>query len=122
MPYTIITNTPLQIIELSYHGIVTGEDLKNAAAERIASSKINSFYRCLADLSGSTLNASLLNIHNLPDVQFEKEAMSLDTKIAIVTRREVEMAEYFASVCRNRGWKVDTFTERTVAIAWLLAD
>jgi len=119
MPYTIVANDSLQIIEISYRGTITGEDLQKAAIERIAASKSNSYYRCLANLSGSTLSASLLNIHNLPEVQFEEEAMNIETKIAILTHNEDEMAEYFASVSRNRGWKVNTFTNRTAALEWL---
>jgi len=119
MPYTIVANDSLQIIEISYRGTITGEDLQKAAIERIAASKSNSYYRCLANLSGSTLSASLLNIHNLPEVQFEEEAMNIETKIAILTHNENEMAEYFASVSRNRGWKVNTFTNRTAALEWL---
>jgi len=125
MPYTLTPNDSLQITEISYHGVVTGEDLKNAFVEAIATSISNGFVRSLADLSGSTICASLLNIHNLPDVLFEKESMDPDAKIAIITpatHHEIEMVEYFAAVSRNRSWKVDTFNNRAAAIEWLLVN
>mgnify|MGYP000724602544 CR=1 FL=1 len=122
MPYTLTTNDSLQIIEIRYHGIVSGEDLKRAVVERVAVSESNNYHRSLADLSGLELSASLLNIHNLPEVQYEEEAMNPDTKIAIMTLHEHELAEYFAAVSRNRGWQVKTFTDRTEALEWLVAD
>jgi len=125
MAYNLDVNQSLKIIEFVQYGDLTSEDLENGHADVIALANSENLHRRLVDMSRITISASLLNIHDIPDVRFEEDKLNPDTKIALIcatTQREIEMTEYFAAVSRNRGWAVATFGNRTEALEWLLAN
>ncbi len=68
------------------------------------------------------LEASLLKLHDVADVVFVKEREDPSNRIAIISpasEHDKEMVEYFASVSRNRGWNVRTYSSRAEGIGWL---
>ena len=125
MPYTITKNCDMGIIELVYTGTVSGEELEKATRESIAKSFEENLNRTFVDVSDITLSNTLLEIHNIPDVQFNEGEFDRNGRTAIVrpkSKHEYEMIEYFAAVSRNRGWNIYTFADRDEALAWLIAE
>ena len=125
MAYTITKNDSLQIIELIYEGYVSGKELQKGSDERIALSLKENITLGIVDLSNSTSDASLLSVHDIPDVVFEEQDQDPNTKTALIrpkSTHDYEMAEYFVAAARNRGWNIHMFANRAEALAWLIAN
>ena len=122
MPWTYTINPTLQIVEVAYSGNTTARDLQESTTEFIALEKEKSINRFLIDTSEMVLSASILDIHNLPAIQYLEEEADLRGRVALMlpsSPREKEAVNFYETVCRNRGWDVVTFTEHQEAIKWL---
>jgi len=125
MPHTITINSELGIVELAYTGVVSGEELAIATRESLSKSLEENLSRTFVDVSDITLSNTLLEIHNIPDVQFNEGEFDRNGRTAIfrpTSKHEYEMIEYFAAISRNRGWNIYTFSDRDEALAWLIAE
>jgi len=122
MPVKVKENSGLKIIEVFYSGITTSKDMKEATSQSITTMSETGINKILIDMRGIKLDTSLMDIHDMPDKQYEQEGLDSDSRIAMIyagTAIENELIDYFASVSRNRGWKVSTFSEHSDAIKWL---
>ena len=122
MSWKVTKNSELSCIEMAYCGETSGKDLRDCTSETIRLAKIARFNKILSDLTEMVLTAKLSEIHDVSDKQFFEESVDPQGRQAMYYREsqaEEEMIEYFASVARNRGWKVEIFTDRETAVKWL---
>ena len=123
MPWTVEYDSELRIIECRYVGQVTDDDFKEATAKAIALAKANNTKRFLVDDSEWEGGASVLGLFELPEIHKELEA-DRTSRAALVlpppsSTAEVRDAQFYETVCRNRGWNVRVFSELEEAIDWL---
>ena len=122
MSWTYKLNPTLRIIEVAYSGTTTARDLKESTSEFISLEKEKGINQFLIDTSEMELAASLVNIYDLPDKQYVEENADRSGRVALLlppSPREKEAVQFYETVCKNRGWNVQTFLERQEAIDWL---
>lgn len=114
-----------RIVELTYSGLITAQDLQSATSHCIALGKQHQSSLFLVDAQDAQFSASLVELYNLPVQQFELEEADRSGRLAIIqpsSPRMREAARFYESVCRNRGWTVLVLPTRDEAVAWLLDD
>ena len=122
MPWNYEENPKLQIVEVVYEGEVTADDLHKSTSRFIAIEKEKGMIKFLVDTTGSKFTASLTDLYSLPTTQFVEENADRLGQVAILlpTNPEArEAVQFYETVCKNRGWRVQTFSERQEAVNWL---
>ena len=123
MPWTYNIDPISRIVEVAYSGETTARDLQESTSKFIALEKEKGINRFLIDTSEMVLSASILDIHNLPDRQYLEEEADRSGRVALMlpsSPREKEAVNFYETVCKNRGWDVQTFTKHQKAINWLM--
>ena len=122
VPYSVKHDPLLGIVEVTFTGLLSGADLREATTECIALQKQTGATRFLVDLNGSELGASTLDIYDLPDKQYGEEDLDIHSRIAVIlptTGKTREAALFYEAACRNRGWHTKVLPDRQSAIEWL---
>lgn len=122
MPWTYEHNPVLQIIDVVYAGNITARDLRESTSELIALGKEKGINRFLLDTTEMKLDTNLVDLYDLPTQQYVEEKADRQGRIAVIlpkSTRARKAAEFFETVCRNRGWLVQVFSERQGAVDWL---
>ena len=122
MSYTINHNAALGVIELTYRGLITGADLKEATSKCISLSKQTGTTKFLVDEVGMELAASVVDLFDLPDKQYKDEGANRQGRVAIIlpaSKAARTPVQFYAIACQNRGWLVCVFEERPSAMNWL---
>lgn len=123
MPWNLEYSERLQIVELTINGRVTGNELKEAAAARIALGLelgvgkyiINARH---IDAPESTTPA----VYEIPTRTYPEKNLPRDSQIAVIapiSREAMWITGFYEDICVNRGWRVRTFLDRDRAIEWL---
>ena len=122
LPWTYEHNPTHQIIEVVYEGDITASDLRESTSELIALGKEKGINRFLVNSTGIKLDANLVDLYDLPTRQYLKEKADRQGRIAVIlptSARAREAVKFFETVCMNRGWLVQVFSERQEALDWL---
>ncbi len=122
MPWTYKHNPTLQIVEVAYAGVITARDLRESTSEFIALEKEKGMNQFLIDTTEMKFTGSLVDIYDLPTKQYLEEEADRHGRVAVVlstSPREIEVVEFYETVCRNSGWMVRVFSERQEAVIWL---
>jgi len=123
MTWTVSFDESLRVVVLTYSGVNTGEDIKEAAAARIALGREKGVNKFLIDTREVVTDESATSdIFELPDKVYPAERNQRESRIAILepeSPRSSEMVRFFESVCVNRGWQVKVFQDLESAIRWL---
>jgi hypothetical protein len=123
MAWTVEYNDVLQIVELTYSGRTTGEEIKEAAASRMSMGKQKGVTKFLIDTRKVEADGSAtLDIYDVPDKMYPKEHVQYTNRIAILepeSSTSREMVKFYENACVNRGWLVKTFQDRESAVKWL---
>jgi hypothetical protein len=125
MPWEHRINSDLNMIEVSYTGKVTADDLHESTSIIIKLEKETGIHKILTDTSEAISAVTLSDLYDIPTKQYLEEAADREGHLAIIlskSPKEKEAAEFFQIVCRNGGWQVQTFADRQSAIDWLQSD
>ena len=125
MSWKIKYNEDTHIIEITYSGNVTGLDLKEAALKRIAIQEETGATMVLADASQSEGAPTTMDLFDLPDKIYQDHKARRDTRIAFILpdgKESKELAHFFKTAAKNRGWHIELFEDRDSAFSWLIAD
>jgi hypothetical protein len=123
MTWEIKSDRSLGVIELIYHGLTTGNELRKATSECISLGKETGTTRFLVDTTGMEIAASYADLFDLPQRHYSDEnltRMSLIAVIRPVSGKTGEAAQFYETACQNRGWAVRLFSGRQSALEWLL--
>lgn len=123
MPFTINHNATLGIIEVTYRGRVSGNELKAATSLCIALGKKTGVIKFFVDEIGMELEASLVDMLHLPTRQYVKEAADRKGRVAVMlpaSEKARESVRFYEIACQNDGWDVRVFSERQSAMDWLM--
>ena len=122
MPWTYKHNPTLQIVEVVYSGEITARDLRESSSAFIALEKEKGINWFLVDATKMKLAASLLDVYDLPTKQYLEEEADRLGRVAVILpscSKAKEAVQFYETVCRNRGWMVQTFSRRQEAVDWL---
>lgn len=121
MPWKINHNTDQNIIELTYFGQVTANDLTDAFMAAKDLSQKEDIKKCLADCTDMLGGHSIMNLYAIIELLegFKlhrlKEALLLPSLQA--SKKDVE---FYETACVNRGFNVKIFNNYQQAVEWLL--
>lgn len=122
MPSTVKYNPELEIVEAKYVGHVTGDEYKKDATVAFDLAKTNNTNLFLIDDSELMDAGSVLDLYDLPAL-YEELGFKRSSKAALVlpikSAAAAEDVRFYETVCINRGWQVQVFTERQEAVEWL---
>ena len=125
MSWQISYNEESRIIEITYSGDVTGQDIREATEKRISMQRETGTTSVLVDASQSQGEPSLMEVYDIPDKIYPEHNARRDTRIAFIlpTKSKTrEIAQFLQTAAKNRGWKIELFEERKNAISWLRSE
>lgn len=123
MSWNYEENPKLQIVEVEYKDHITGDDLHESNSEFIRLQKEKSLIKFLIDATQAELIASLADLYSLPTTLYTEESADRLGQVALLlptSPKAKEAARFYETVCKNRGWRVQTFSERQKAVNWLI--
>lgn len=105
-------------------GPITGQDLKGSLADRLALGRekgVTDFIINAQELVAQ--HKAIVDVLNLPGKEYLKENMDRESRMAVLVPTDPEsvwIAEFYETVCINRGWKVHICNDHASAVRWLL--
>lgn len=123
MPWNVKLHIEFGLLETVYSGFLTDDDIKTSSIKLLSAAKGSGAFRFLSDLRDVTdIKVSDLTLYEQPE-QWQGFRMKGKNKLAQVVPNLVkimEAASFYETVCRNRGWNVQTFSQHKEAMSWLL--
>jgi hypothetical protein len=122
MAWSVTYNPALDVIEELFCGQVTAAEFREAVSKRISLEKETGSSKILNDVSDVEVDASIMDIYDFPNKQYNEEGSNRGVRMALImpnSSKAMALAEFFVTVCLNRGWMVKEFTDRQRAIDWL---
>jgi hypothetical protein len=122
MPWSYEINATLQIVEVLYEGDISERELRESNSELIGLQQDKGLNRFLVDATEVKLASSLMVFYDLPTKQYIEEQADRLSRVAILPPTDPdarEAARFYETVCRNRGWLVQVFSERQEAVDWM---
>ena len=122
MPWSYEYNLALDVIEVAYRGSTSAQDLQESTSRFIEIEHKNGVNRFLVDTSDMELEATLLDVYDIPETQYEVEHADREGKVALVlptSRFERQAVLFYRDACQNRGWFVEAFSDPKEAMDWL---
>ena len=122
MPWSHEYDSILDVIEVVYRGSTSAQDLQESTSALIDIEHKKGINRFLVDTSDMQLDATLLDVHDIPETQYVVEGADREGKVAIIlsaSRFERQAGMFYRDACQNRGWFVEAFSDRKEAIDWL---
>ena len=124
MPYHQQHHSDLDVFETVYTGVVSADELQKAIDEGNDFHLKQGVENFLADLSELQSAPTILDVFDLPR-QYDNAGVTRSSRMAVVIPKSREMqslAEFYETVCLNRGWNVRLFETRDEAVSWLQSD
>jgi hypothetical protein len=123
MVWQVNLDEDLQVIVLSFSGLVTGPELVEAAAARIQLGQEHGIDKYIIDAAEMIApKSTIMDVLDIPkEVYFEKE-MQRTSLIAVVrpgNPASAWIAEFYENASILRGWRVRTFDDSQAAQQWL---
>lgn len=123
MSWNVEHNEDLQIVELTISGRVSGDDLREAAAARIALGQEKGIDKYIINVRHIDASESMTpDIYEIPTKIYAEKNLSRSSQIAVIAPLASEslwVTGFYEDICVNRGWRVHTFLDRDRAIDWL---
>ncbi len=122
MSHAIKLDESRGIVELTFDGTITAADMHRASDECIALQRSSGVTRFLVDANHWDLEASKVDIYELPSRKYWKESVDKRTRVAIILPAAAtarQGAQFYQDACQNRGWNARVLPDRGSAIAWL---
>jgi len=125
MPWVVKHDPAANMVEMICNGPMTGVDLRESTTSCISLGREASSTKFLVDVSGVEIEASMLDLYELPARQYVAEGADRNSRVALIQPTSPaarDAIKFYETVCKNRGWIVQTFTNRQSAVEWLAGD
>lgn len=123
MPVSTKYNELLDVVEATWTGTITKQELTDATEEHLGFHTHKGVQKFLNDFSSvERLSLSMADLYELPNKKYEESNASRMAQIALIkpSISEVsELIEFYVTACMNRGWSARVFKEYNEAIEWL---
>ena len=122
MPWTFGYNRAMGYVEIVYYGFTTAADLQESTSRCIAVEHELGVNRFLVDATDMELDATLEDVHDIPDKQYVRENADRHGRVAAIlsdSPYERDAIECYRDTCRDQGWQVEAFKLRQEAVDWL---
>jgi hypothetical protein len=121
--WTVEYNEELEIVELKLVGKLSGAELQESAASRIALGQehdVTRFVINAADLISP--RSTTMSIYEIAANTYSRSNQRRDTRIAVIVPTSPDsewIIQFYEDLCVNRGWRVRMCDDRVAALAWL---
>jgi len=119
-------NPEEQIVESVFNGVVSGEDMFDAAQARIRKGKEHGISRFILDAKNMIAQRSAtMDVFNIPTKMYQEYSVERTTRIAVIEPKDPDSAwvsQFYEDLCYTRGWSVKICRDRETAVAWLQED
>jgi hypothetical protein len=122
MPYTVKHDAVQGIVDVTFSGFITGDDLRDATTACIAFQQQTGALRFLIDADSWDMDASLVDIYDLPNRMYWEQELQRRSRIGVVlpaTATAQEAAYFYETACQNHGWNAKVCSDRQTARDWL---
>lgn len=123
MIWNVEYNEELGIVELRLDGRLSGAELQESAASRIALGQEHGVTKFLIDARELIApRSATMSIYDIAANTYAKSNQRRDTRIAVIvpTAPGSEwIVQFYEDLCVNRGWRVHMSDDRVSALAWL---
>ena len=123
MAWTVEYDEELDIVELKLAGKLSGAELQESAASRIALGQEHDVTKFVIDATDLLApRSTTMSIYEITAKTYAKSNQRRDTRIAVIvpTAPESEwIIQFYEDLCINRGWRVCMCDDRVAALAWL---
>jgi hypothetical protein len=120
--WSVAYNSELAIVEVTLVGRLDRADRIAANEEAFSSANAHDTRKFLLDATAYEAVSATVEIFQLAE-SYSGEVLP-PARIAVIqpaSKKAQEDAEFYATVCANRGWNARLFPGRSEAIEWLLA-
>ncbi len=123
MPVITRYNEPLELVESTWIGVITQQELAETNEEHTRLHIDYGVQSFLNDLSSiEKLSLSINDLFQLPSKKYDESSASRMIRIALI-KPSIPDAEdlltFYETACLNRGWNVQIFVEHSSAFEWL---
>jgi hypothetical protein len=121
VPWKVELDSERGFVHSVYSGAVTREEVWAGTTETLRITAGQGPQKFFTEWVDATSDLSTMDIFVIPD-QWEAAGIDRRSMLALVVDRDGgywEDAAFYENACRNRGWQVRVFSDRTEAIAWL---
>lgn len=121
MPCDIKLNKNYKIIELTYYGIITPKELKDAFDAAVSLSMKEGSTLFLADCTEMVGGHSVIDLYALISI-FESSGLGRGMKEALLLpslKSSINDVKFYETACLNRGFNVKIFQNVDDALKWL---
>ena len=124
MPWKLEHHEQSQIVELHINGRANGDELREAAAARIAFGKEKGVKKYIINVRHlEAPRSTSQTVFEIPARLYDEAGLSRSSAIAVIAPIDAQSqwaVNFFEDTCVNRGWRVETFLDRDRAVDWLL--
>lgn len=123
MPFSFRVKDKKEYLIFELHGVRSRRtNAEVAQAIRDACDKHNC-RRVLVDAMDLENRLGVLDAHAGPTTDFPRDVASKQIKVAVLDRKEFESGfRFFETVARNAGYFLRVFSDRELAVTWLLSE
>lgn len=121
MPTHISRDADSRIIEVSLVDRVSGQELHDVAVQNIQLIEETGEMRNLIDATQLSETGTILDIYLLPG-RYKEKNLDRRARFAVVLpdgHHLEHLAEFYETVCVNRGWQARRFSSHSAALTWL---
>ena len=121
MPYTLQHRDSDDFGEVTFHGVVTAADLRDATVEAVQLQRRHSILRFLVVVDPVDMKAAADDLREI-EKQYRQMEVRRFTRVAVIQPRDGvgrRLAAIYEDVCRQHGWDVKVLPDRKDALAWL---
>lgn len=114
-------NSELNIIESIFSDLVTAEEFEMEAIQCIALAKKKGTKLFFSYDSQATFGMPVVSVYDLHKLH-DNEGIERSVRIAVISpisKEGKEVADFYGTVCLNRGWNAKIFSGRDEAFEWL---
>lgn len=121
MPWNLEFTDNGKLLTVKYRGDFVAEELRAATLDIVKALVVKQTLRLLLDCHDAHFDVPTVSVYQLPEL-YDQMGVSRQVRCAVVLPKDgykKELFDFYEDVCRNRGYFVQLFPERSAALAWL---
>jgi len=121
MPYEIGFLEDKGVVTIINTAEIYGEDVVNMTHESFELSQSKQVGSFLVDCTNMISRLGALDIYQLPAI-YEQITSPRTNRVAVLKSNNKDTnrtLEFYKTVCGNRGWLIDIFSDKDAALKWL---
>ncbi len=123
MKWKVEFNKKLNLVELTYNGIISTQELYDSSEATIDLTNKCEVLKILVEARKYKTNSERGEIFRMPNELYATWGMNKLMQTAVVEPKDIgakSIAQFFEIASKNLGWEAKVFPDRKAALIWLL--